>query len=153
MLLVLTAFLLLGYGIHSVFSDRSDMDSAGKAALQEETGDSLAADTSDGNETGDAQNLNQIGSILSYEIPDEIAGKLNAGRFDKELTEYLIQENVISAASGEKTPEKLYSVNCDGLITEDVNHDAFYFDLVVTGGHRQIVTVTAEGQEYTFSLQ
>lgn len=156
MVLVLAAFLLIGYAVHAVFGRGAERIPIPGAGIQAENTEIVLEDDDarDVPEKGSPVSFDNIDSVLSYDIPEGITKKLNAAAFDAALVAYLEQENLISVSSGEEPGTSLYRVTCDGLLTEDVKHNVFYFDLVVDDGHRTMITAAAgEDHEYTFSRE
>ena len=157
MLLILAAFLLIGYGVQAVFADgHTDHTKTGQASEEELDIDADMDEVSDGESDRTKEEepvtFDNIESVMAYDIPEEIAERLNAKVFDHALVKYLEKNELISTASGDDSSIGIYSAVSDGLITEDVIHDVFFFDRVVSSGHRQIVTVAVGSDgEYTFS--
>ena len=159
MILVLIAFLLIGYGIHVLVGSMNPEVADNGADIQTDTKEIMQDQGSnDGvterGETGKTEptSFDTIESILSYDIPEGVAERLNVVAFDAALVKYLREENLISTASGEESAYGLYKVTTDGLITEDVNHDVFCFDLVIDDGNRTTLTAAVgSDHEYTFS--
>ena len=158
MILVLIAFLLIGYGIHILIGNMNPEDAEAGTVVQTgleeitpgENNDDIETERDDA-EKSESATFDTIDSILRYDIPEGIAKRLNAAAFDAALVKYLKEEDLISAASGEESSYGLYRITTDGLITEDVNHDVFCFDLVVDDGSRTTITAAVGADhEYTF---
>ena len=143
--------MLIGYGIHTVIGNEDPEKTDAKAAWQEEEEVFMSTETESEAKT-ETVSFETIDSILNYDIPEGIAERLNVSVFDEALKKYLEKEGLISTASGEESSGGLYQISCDGLLTEDVDHNVFYFDLVIDDGSRTRVTAAAgEDHEYTFS--
>lgn len=145
--LVLLAFLLIGFAVHSMLSAGDTASNQPLQKTQETAG-------SEDKEYGEIHPItfDMIDSVLIYEIPEGISERLNVMTFDQALTSYLKEEHLIEISSGEETPSGLFTVKTDGLLTEDVNRGVFFFDITIDNEQRSMITVAVgEDGEYTFS--
>ena len=155
MVIILAAFLIIGFTIRSLFFSNDDTarrdnyvssEEENKEQIESAGGEDNGLDVSGSGgseETIPEQNaeimeLNEISDEVEYDIPEEIQKMIPVEKFATEFEAFLNEADLMTQDT---------KAESDGVITIDYENDEKMFSLTLNNHARTVITVKIDGDE------
>lgn len=154
MVIILAAFLIIGFTVRSLFFSNDDARRDNYVSSEEESGEQTGStgskdnglsvsESGSGDESIPEQNaeimeLNKISDEVEYDIPEEIQQMIPVEKFATEFEAFLNEADLMTQDT---------KVKSDGVITIDYENDEKMFSLTLNNHARTVITVKIDDDE------